>query len=283
MKVVTWNVNNQSSDSNWLAIGPGGAYECDIALLNEARRPPEGLGLRVMTRGRTIGRDDVTYGGKKQRAWATAVASRYALARPRDVWALGPSPKDPGKDRRSKLMTSRRGAWTAGVVSFPNGEQVTVIAIYGLLDERSDASVHRSLSDLTPLLDDKRYNRLLLLGGDLNPLWSTDPQGKRFARVQGVFDRITHGFGLKDLLRQTLDRDHPVRGRLENCTCSLGEECRHTWTYRKHRSSTRACQDDYLFASPAMATRLEECIAVEFTDESPSDHAPIVATFGGFD
>jgi len=71
-------------------------------------------------------------------------------------------------------MESRRGSWTAVVVSFPNEERVTVISPYGLLDERSDASVHRSLSDLTPLLEDRRYNQLLLLGGDLNPLWSAE-------------------------------------------------------------------------------------------------------------
>jgi hypothetical protein len=36
------------------------------------------------------------------------------------------------------------------------------------LDEKSDASVHRSLSELTPLLEDRRYNERLIIGGDLN-------------------------------------------------------------------------------------------------------------------
>jgi hypothetical protein len=176
-------------------------------------------------------------------------------------------------------MVSRRGSWTAAVVTLPRGERITAISLYGLLDERSDASVHRSLSDLTPLLDDPRYNELLVLGGDLNPLWSAKLGTMMFERVQGVFDRIARGFGLTDLLLKTLDEKEPTRGRLPSCTCSLGQDCRHVWTYRRNRGSALGCQDDYLFASPALAERLEECQPLAFTENSASDHVPAVATF----
>jgi hypothetical protein len=282
VRVIAWNLKHQRSRTNWKAVGPQGNYRCDIALLNEARRPPDGLGLNIVTRGRTVGRDDQTYGGKKPgRPWATAIASPHPLQRPKDVWTERPSRTRSDKDRRSKLMESRRGAWTAAVVSFPNGEQVTAISLYGLLDERSDASVHRSLSDLTPLLEDPRYNELLLLGGDLNPLWSAEIGTATLARVQSVFDRITTGFGLKDLLQSPRNERRP-RERLQNCTCSQGGDCRHVWTYRKHRGSSHACQDDYLFSSPALEERLDECYVPDFTDDSPSDHVPVVATFAGF-
>lgn len=282
MRVVTWNLKHERSRTNWRAFGPRGDYRCDIALLNEARRPPDGLALNIVTRGRTVGRDDVIYGGKKPgRPWATAIASAYPLQLPKDVWTERPSRTLPYKDRRSKLMESRRGAWTAAVVSFPNGEKVTAISLYGLLDERSDASVHRSLSDLTPLLEDPRYNELLLLGGDLNPRWSAEGGSTTLARVQGVFDRITGGFGLKDLLQSPRNKRRP-RGPLQNCTCSLGDQCRHVWTFRRNKASTYACQDDYLFASPALEERLDECYVLDFTDASPSDHVPVVATFTGF-
>jgi hypothetical protein len=280
MKVVVWNMRFGSSLENWSLFGPDGAYrDADVCLLNEAKPPLAGLGLNVMTAGETIGRDHPTYGGSKLRAWSTAVASPHQLQRPKDVWVLPPSETDPAKDRRSKLMASRRGAWTVAVVALPGGERITAISLYGLLDERSDASVHRSLSDLTPLLDDPRYNELLLLGGDLNPLWSAPRESHLLERVQGVYDRITKGFGLEDLLLTTLDEKDPSRGRLESCTCSLGDACRHVWTFRRHKSSLKGCQDDYLFASTALAERLDECRAIEFTNESPSDHAPIVATF----
>jgi hypothetical protein len=283
MKVIVWNMNWKRANGNWSAFTDSAELGCDIALLNEATPAPPGLGLHVLTKGKTIGRDDVSYGGKKTRKWATAVVSPHPLARPKDVWAL--PPKD--GDRRSKLMVSRRGSWTAAVVSLIKGEKVTAISIYGLLDERSDASVHRSLSDLTPLLEDERYNELLLLGGDLNTLCTAKAGTQRLARDQGVLDRITHGFGLVDLLQKTLhERQEEAvregrqpRGRLKGCTCSLGEDCLHTWTFRRSKGSAKAYQDDYLFASPTLSDRLDECVALEFSLDWPSDHVPIVAMF----
>lgn len=279
MKVIVWNMRFRSSPANWFKFARDGDYRCDIALLNEAKHPPDGLGLHVMTRGETVGRDHPSYGGKKLRDWSTAIATPHTVQRPRDVWALPPQEVDPNADRRSKLMVSRRGSWTAGVVALPSGERITAISLYGLLDERSDASVHRSLSELTPLLEDGRYNELLLLGGDLNPLWSVGRTTRTFERIQGVVDRVTRGFGLEDLLLKTLTETDPERGRLKTCTCSLGADCRHVWTYRRSRSSKKGCQDDYLFASQALAERLGECSAHPFSDTSSSDHAPIEATF----
>jgi hypothetical protein len=165
------------------------------------------------------------------------------------------------------------------VVALPTSESVTAISLYGLLDERSDASVHRSLSDLTPLFEDKRYNRRLVLGGDLNTLCTAEAGSRRLIRDQSVLDRITEGFGLVDLLMESLAKSQPDRGRLPDCPCSYGAECRHTWTFRKVRDSTVPYQDDYLFASRALAKRLIECTAREFTPGWPSDHVPITATF----
>ncbi len=156
---------------------------------------------------------------------------------------------------------------------------MTAISLYGLLDERSDASVHRSLSDMTPLLEDRRYNKLLLLGGDLNTLCIGRAGGRYLERDLGVLNRIAEGFGLVDLLQESLRQHHPRRGRLEGCKCSFGTRCRHTWTYRRTPGSRIAYQDDYLFASPQLAHRLIECRAIPFEADSPSDHAPIVATF----
>ena len=217
-------MNFRRAHQNWSKFKDGGELECDIALLNEATPPPPDFGMRVCTEGKTVGRDDVTHGGKKVRDWATAVVSLDPLAWPEDVWALPPR----YADRRSKLMVSRPGSWTAAVVSLPNGERVTAISLYGLLDERSDASVHRSLSDLTPLFEDQRYNHLLLLGGDLNTLCTDKPGSLRLARDQGILDRITRGFGLVDLLHESLRKNNPERGPLVGCRCSLGDECLHT-------------------------------------------------------
>jgi exonuclease III len=275
LKVVAWNMNHRSATRNWSLFDESGRLSCDIALLNEATLPATQLKLNVQSNGTTIGRDDVKHGGKKIRQWATAVASPHHLDRLHDVWVLPPG----SQDRRSRLMASRPGSWTAAVVSVPGFKPITMISLYGLLDERSDASVHRSLSDLTPLFEDRRYNRLLVLGGDLNTLCTASADSARLARDQGILDRITQGFGLVDLLQEHLRRNDPNRGRLTGCTCSLGDNCRHTWTYRKSRGSAIPYQDDYLFASKALADRLLTCTALPFSAESPSDHAPIVATF----
>jgi hypothetical protein len=275
MKVVAWNMNWKSADRNWNAFRDGGDLSCDVALLNEATAPPDDLGLEVVTEGVTVGLDDVVHEGLKTRRWATAVASPHRLENPPDVWALPPK----YKDRRSKLKVSRPGAWTAALVKRERRQRITVISLYGLLDERSDASVHRSLSDLTPLFEDERYNEWLLLGGDLNTLCTAPAGSMRLARDQSVLDRITKGFGLVDLLQESLRRHHPDRGRLAGCKCSLRGECQHTWTFRRRKTSTVPYQDDYLFASPRLAERLERCDALPFTPTSTSDHAPIVATF----
>ncbi len=275
LKVAVWNMSLREGQKNWAFFKDHGELASDIALLNEARRPSPSLGIQVQTAGTTVGRDDRTLGGNKRRDWATAVASPHPIEPPADVWALPPA----RKDRRSKMTASRPGSWTAAIVHHPNGEAITAISLYGLLDERSDASVHRSLSDVTPLLEDKRYNRLLLLGGDLNTLCTAKAGSAALARDQGVLDRITKGFGLIDVLRQTLERRTPPRGRLEGCKCSLGDECMHTWTYRRSPTSKIAYQDDFLFASPALAKRLLKAEARPFTRDWPSDHAPIIATF----
>ena len=89
---------------------------------------------------------------------------------------------------------------------------MTAISLYGLLDERSDASVHRSLSELAPVFERRRYSRLLLLGGDLNTLAIARAGSARLARDLGVLDRITRGFGLVDLLRKDLLARRPLRG-----------------------------------------------------------------------
>jgi exonuclease III len=70
------------------------------------------------------------------------------------------------------------------------------------------------------------------------------------------------------------------KGRLEDCTCTFGDGCTHTRTRRDPRRPEVPYQNDYLWASPALAKRLRSC-QVLASDKwfSISDHAPIVAEF----
>jgi endonuclease/exonuclease/phosphatase family metal-dependent hydrolase len=148
--------------------------------------------------------------------------------------------------------------------------KVTAISIYGLMDEKSDASVHRSLSELSPIFDHKDYGKRLVLGGDLNIL-AGRPVGSHPDRHQVVLARIK-AYGLIDCLEKL--RPH---GALAGCPCKLGDDCTHTWTKFDPQRPTVAYQDDYLFASRGL--KLTTCRALPVTADSPSDHAPIVATF----
>ena len=64
-------------------------------------------------------------------------------------------------------------------------------------------------------------------------------------------------------------------------TCRLREGCTHTRTYYDDKRPHIPYQDDYLFASAALAgdDGLVSCFAPWVGPGSPSDHAPIVAVF----
>ena len=198
---------------------------------------------------------------------------------------MSSTPPDPITDARVDrsygeplpFEPSRPGTWTAASIDV-DGEQVTAISLYGLLDEHSDASVHRSLSELAPIFDHQTYGQHLLLGGDLNIL-AGRPAQAHLDRHQVVLERL-RAYGLVNCLeRSLLERTSP-RGGLSNCPCRIAG-CAHTWTFRDGRKRLSAIpyQDDYLFASRRLAKRLVSCDALPFTEDSPSDHAPIVATF----
>jgi hypothetical protein len=175
--------------------------------------------------------------------------------------------------RRVPFHCSRPGSWVAARVERGFGP-ITAVALYGLMDELSDASVHRSLSELSPVIDDPKYNRQVILGGDLNTgtQW---PEGDAFnKRDRNVLDRI-EALGLVDCIR--LKRP---AGRLPGCPCVEGQDCSHVRTRRDPRGPSIPYQTDYLFASPRLAAGLVSCAPLA-TDGwfAISDHAPILAEF----
>lgn len=257
--VVVWNMDSWRRKGNprgWLALDE---LTADVTLLNEATRPTNGIkGLRIYGRQKTRGRDH-------SRPWASLIASRHAME-PVDAHV-----------KRVSFQTSRPGTWSAAVISMPRADgrvdRVTAVSLYGLLDEMSDASVHRSLSEMAAIFDDRRYNKLVLLGGDLNTWtgWDPDTEPRHLARDRSVLQRI-EAYGLVDCLK--LKRR---RGRLNGCPCR-DRSCKHTRTRRD--GSGIPYQMDYLFASQALAMRLDSCVSLA-TDEwfSLSDHCPILARF----
>jgi len=255
VRVVVWNVANQSRAFGALEIlGP------DIALLNEASPPSTASGIwRSATEGRDAGR----------RPWSVAILSTHPI---KEITDARPSWRQ--VQRRVPFACSRPGSWIAASLEIAPAKQVTAVALYGLLDEFSDASVHRSLSELSPVLDDPRYRHRVLLGGDLNT-WTGWPAHEAFLTCDlNVLQRF-EALGLVDCLA----RMRPA-GRLEGCTCTFGDACTHTRTRRDPRRPDIPYQTDYLWASSALAARLVSCQALAYDDWfSISDHAPIVAEF----
>lgn len=150
---------------------------------------------------------------------------------------------------------SHPGALTIGKVLLSNAKPLTVISLYGLLEATySITTLHRMLSDLTPLIDGKKR---ILIGGDFNasPQWDTKQQSHRI-----LFNRL-EDFGFT------------------NCLADKGFV--KTWRSPHPTTKNFPWQLDYLFASNDICARLSDC---QVLGDDPkihtfSDHNPVVAVF----
>ena len=256
LRVVTWNIAR--NPAAWSALD---RLEPDICLLNEAVVPEGRLG--VWSEAGTHGRDG------KRRPWSAAVTSRFPTVAIKDA-----RPQWRHSRREVPFECSRPGSWIAARVETPFGA-VTAVSLYGLMDELSDASVHRSLSECSPIFDDARYRESVVLGGDLNTGTQWPESEATFnARDRGVLQRV-ESYGLIDCIRAMR-----IPGRLKGCPCMEAESCMHVRTRRDARRPDVPYQTDYLFAATKASFTLASC-EVLASDEwfEISDHAPIVADF----
>ncbi len=270
-------------------------HHVEVALLNEADvyslkamntaaardgRPEPAVFSMQGTLGRDFWDKDGIRTPFDRSRWSAAVMSRTGprLLDEDDVRAVATS--WPYRSPDIPFTNSRPGSWIAASVAV-GSETVTCISLYGLIEELSDASMHRSLSEISPLFSDPRHNELVLLGGDFNTGTATEAEYRERDRI--VLDRIA-AYGLHDCLAEWREKNHlPV---LEDCPCS-DDPCRHTMTrltpnlrgqdlpWQKRVSK----QVDYLFASESLANRLHEVIEIQPDEwEAYSDHRPIIAT-----
>lgn len=261
LTVATWNLGHAFGSR--VASLPAqldflqAAVNPDVALLQEVDKPTFN---HVVARVEGLGR-----GGR----WGSAVCSdEFSL---RDISHVA----TPYSKHETPILNTIPGSVSSAEVTLPGHESFVAVSLYGAFDYGySVTTVHKQLSDLTPLLDSS-FGKRVVIGGDLNCSTQVDPPHR--ARHRNLFDRFA-SLGLVNLLDLTAD----WRGKLTNCWCDE-EVCRHVQTHRHRNSATaRPWQDDYLFATSVLADRLVDCRAVDEGDPDPwslSDHVPVVATF----
>lgn len=238
----------------------------DVALVQEARPTGEFAGV-VFREG---GICDDRSGKAKDLVWGSAVVSFGPSLRGIEH-AQGPFRREP-----NPILRTYPGA--VAVAEVESDEPLVVVSAYGLIDRGyADATVHRVLSDLTPLIDERRA-RGMVIAGDLNVTTQWSAKHRSFlkgrhaeclARDRDLFGRFA-ALGFHNLVMRGEEE-----GPLPGCDCSEGIACRHVQTQR-HERSVFPWQNDYVFVTSDLLDR-NPALTV-FDDESVwelSGHCPI--------
>ncbi len=260
VRVVSWNMDHwrrrgaRQQTAAWEYLE---SLNPDYALLQETVPPP---GLPA---DRRVHRKEGIEGRGK---WGSAVVSFAGPIREL-VDAQSPYSK---KAKRVSLHRTLAGSLAVAEV----GKGVVLVSAYGTFEEGyTVTTVHKLLSDLTPLLD-SRSTKGVVLAGDLNV--STQWLGPHRPRHRNALERVAT-LGLFDCLGHQIGLQRPPRTRLKDCPCE-NERCLHVRTQR-HPNSTVPWQTDYVFVSKSLVPRVRACFVKDSGEPDPwqfSDHCPIV-------
>ena len=265
IRLVSWNVCHVD---RWTILGD---YDADLALLQEARRPPSGAVRQVVP-------DDsdpwVTAGWPKRR-WRTAIArlsDRVALdARPTMALEMA--------THQAHWTASREGTIAAADVHADGQLAFTVASVYAPWerDPRSehiyaDASAHRILSDLSALLYSPRHR--VIVAGDWNILFAYGEYGNRYFRdrYKTVFDRA-EALGLRFVGPQHPDGRQAIPWPAE---LPRDSRCVPTFHHSRQTPETATRQLDFVFASLSLVDRVHTRALNKPEAWGPSDHCRIL-------
>jgi len=273
IRIATWNMDHwrrskELREQAWNLLQR--VARPDIALVQEAY--PRGRGLSQVFRETGI-RDDRSE-PPRDLNWGSAVVSFGPQIRGIEH-AVGPFDGEP-----AKLLRTYPGS--VAIAEIATESPIIVVSAYGAIDHGyAESTVHRILSDLTPLIDERR-GRGIIVAGDLNITTQWSAKHKSFlrgrqdeclARDLNLFERFK-ALGLHNVVVRT------QAGQLEGCDCNLGIACKHFQTQR-HERSTFPRQNDYFFLSEDL---LEQPFSVEVLDRDDfwklSSHCPVVVEFG---
>lgn len=163
--------------------------------------------------------------------------------------------------QKLEIHSDYPGALLCADVKLSDETTLTVISLYGLIDKDGYATttLHRMLSDLTPLLHKNLGTRLFIIGGDYNVSTQWDERYKnKDPSHKIVFERL-EDFGLV------------------NCTYKFFNK--HVQTHH-HSKSSFPWQNDYIHVSEKIFACLVSCEVVDDPQiHEFSDHSPVIAVF----
>ena len=245
-------------------------YDVDVALLQEAKRPPADWAVKVFPGDAAPWQT----AGYAKREWRTAVA------RLSDRVELGARPTLAVHTEKEQAdwTVSREGTIAAADV-LTNGEVAfTTVSVYSPWDAYvrgrmwADGSAHRILSDLSFLMWSPQHR--LVVAGDWNILYGYGEEGspRWRARYQTVFDRA-EALGLVFKGPQYPDGRQADPWPVELPTDS---QCVPTFHHSQQTPATATRQLDFVFASRSIADRVRTRALNEPEEWGPSDHCRVL-------
>ncbi|SNT03121.1 hypothetical protein SAMN06265795_11253 [Noviherbaspirillum humi] len=253
-RIVTWNLNHHRQSAiqrkaTWnFLVG----LKADFALLQECV-PSEWPANRVVFKDGGIG---------GRRSWGSAVVSFNHDLEELSTIRL----KSTGR------LASLCNTWPGSVaIAYAPSLALSLVSLYGLIDNGyAITTVHRQLSDLTPLFDSTCYRSRIVVGGDFNI--STQFRSPDGERHRNAFERL-QTLGMVDAI--ALNR--PPREPLADCPCS-DKPCSHIHTQR-HNVSKVPWQNDYMYVGKKLAPNVVACYPIDGGSPGSwqySDHCPIM-------
>lgn len=271
LRIATWNMDHwrrskELRNQAWDFLTR--VARVDVALVQEA--VPDGRGTSVVFR--PAGIRDERVDPPRDLGWGSAIVS-YGPSLSAMEHASGVFSTKP-------VSLLRTFPGSVAIAELVRESSLVLVSAYGLIDHGyADSTVHRILSDLTPLIDERRGHGIIV-AGDLNitTQWSAKHTSflkgryeESLRRDRNLFERF-EALGLRNVVLRN-------PGPLAGCECSDGSACRHVRTQRHDRSAF-PWQNDYFFVSEDLRQRP---FTVEVLDQEEawtlSSHCPIVVEF----
>ena len=270
MRLISWNIARQEEPWHVLVADE----DIDVALVQEATAPPDGLDLEV------VAGDEWRLAGWQDRQFSAAVvrcSSRVQVT-------ADPTLRPLEVASESELAVSRSGTMAVAEVDGDTlSAPITVVSAYAAWERPgstkdggwiyADASAHRIISDLSALIGRQEGHRIVV-SGDWNILHGYGEHGSTYwgRRYQTVFDRM-ESIGLRFIGPQ-----QPNGQAAEDPAEELPAGSLDVPTYRTRRDdpSSGQRQLDFVFASESIVDSLT-VRALNGDDKwGPSDHCRVL-------